>query len=164
LGAIFFARPKFLGALMRGDAGALGIEAILGGVSFQDKVPRGHQGRTFDEKGSQVGKESEGFVELDQIGFEHPQVAVFVLFGASVVGIGERCDFIYQVEEGLIALDRGVLVEGLEEGVFEVGCSAWGVEGLERRCGESGAGVGSRQGGSVSEEVFKGAGVRQHPC
>jgi len=30
LGAIFFARPKFLGALMRGDDGAFGIEAVLG--------------------------------------------------------------------------------------------------------------------------------------
>jgi len=106
----------------------------------------------------------EGFVELDQVGFEIHQVGVFVVFGASFVGVGRRCDFIYQVEDGLIALDRGVFVEGLEERVFEVGCSAWGIGGLARRCGACGAGVGSPQVGSVSEEVLEGAGVRQPPC
>ena len=123
-GAILFARPKFLGELVCGGDGALGIKAILGRVSFQDKAHRGCQSGTFDEEGSQVGKEAEGFVALDQVGFELPQVAVFPLFGASFVGIGERCDLVYEVKEDSIALDRGVLVEGLEEGVFEVGGSA----------------------------------------
>lgn len=111
-----------------------------------------------------MGKEVEGFVELDQVGFEVHQVGVVVLFGASLVGVGGRYDVVYELEEGSIALDRGVFVEGLEERVFEVGCSAWGVGGLERRWGASGEGVRLLQGGSVSEEVLEGVGVRQHPC
>ena len=104
---------------MCGDDGALGLKAVLRGVSFQDKAHIGYQRGTFSEEGSQVGKEAEGFVELDHVGFEIHQVAVFPLLGASFVGIGERCDLVYEVKEDSIALDRGVLVEGLEEGVFE---------------------------------------------
>jgi len=162
-GLVLFGEAKFLGELMRGDDGAFGIKAVLGGVSFQDKAHIGYQRGTFDEEGSQVGKEAEGFVELDQVGFEVHQVGVFVLFGASFVGVGRRCDFVYELEEGSIALDRGVLVEGLEERVFEVGCSAWGIGGLARRCGARGEGVGSKQEGGFSEEFLEGAGVCQHP-
>lgn len=164
VGAILFARPKFLGDLLRGEDGAVGIKAVLGGVSFQDKAHRGSQRGTFAEEGSQVGNAVEGFVELDQLGFEVYLVGVFAFFGASFVGIGGRCDVVYELEEGSIALDGGVLVEGLEEGVFEVGCSAWGIGGLARRCGARGEGVRSPQVGSFSEEVLEGEGVRQHPC
>ena len=123
-GAIFFARPKFLGELVCGDDGALGIKAVLRGVSFQDKAHIGYQRGTFDEKGSQVGKEAERFVELDRVGFEVYLVGIFPLFGASFVGVGGRCDLVYERKEASIALERGVLVEGFEEGVFEVGGSA----------------------------------------
>ena len=163
-GLVSFGEAKFLGELMRGEDGAFRIKAVLGGVSFQDKAHIGYQRGTFDEEGSQVGKALEGFVELDQVGFEVHQVGVFVLFGASFVGVGGRCDFVYELEEGSIALDGGVLVEGLEERVFEVGCSAWGIGGLARRCGARGEGVGSKQAGGFSEEFLEGAGVRQHPC
>jgi len=122
--SVFFGEAEFLGELMRGDDGALGIKAVLRGVSFQDKAQVGYQSGPFDEEGSQVGKESEGFVELDQIGFQIPQVGVFPLLGASFVGVWGRCDLVYEVKEGSIALDGGVLVEGFEERMFEVGCSA----------------------------------------
>ena len=60
-GLVLFGEAKFLGELMRGDDGAFGIKAVLGGVSFQGKAHMGYQRGTFDEEGSQVGKELEGW-------------------------------------------------------------------------------------------------------
>ena len=47
-GLVFFGEAEFLGELVSGDDGELGIKAVLGGVSFQDKAHPGHQGRPFD--------------------------------------------------------------------------------------------------------------------
>ena len=115
---------------MRGDDAELGIEAILGGVSFQDKAHIGYQSRPFDEEGSQVGKVLEGFVELDQVGFEITQVGVFALFGASFVRVGGRSDFLYVPEEGPRSLDGGALAKGWEVGMSEIGGGAGVVGGV----------------------------------
>lgn len=160
-GLVLFGEAKFLGELMCGEDGAFGIKAVLGGVSFQDKAHIGYQRGPFDEEGSQVGKEAEGFVELDQVGFEVDQVGVFPFFGTSFVGVGRRSDFLYEVEEGAIPLDGRVLVDGFEEGMFEVGCAPWYVGDLGKRGGGSGQYLSA---GSFSEEVFEGEGVSQDPC
>ncbi len=47
-GLVFFGEAEFLRELVSGDDGALGIKAVLGGVSFQGKAHIGYQGRPFD--------------------------------------------------------------------------------------------------------------------
>jgi hypothetical protein len=119
-GLVFFGRAEFLGELVRRDDGLFRVESVVGGVSFQDKAHIGDQRRTFDEELSQLGKEVEGFVELDQIGLEIDPVGVFPLLRTPFVGVLRGCEFIDQIEEEPIACYGGVLVHGFEEGVLDV--------------------------------------------
>ena len=153
-GLVLFCTAEFLGELVSRDDRFFWVKAVLGGVSFQRKPDKDHQSWSFDEELSQLGEEADRFFALDQIGFEVDKIGVLPLSGASFVGVGRRSEFVYEIEEGTIALDGGILVDGIEEGMFPVGSGARCVGRLGRRWGGGSLWAGSGPEGSVGEESF----------